>query len=61
MNKVITSEILVSYSQCLRKAYLLLCTDQRGIPNEYISIIQQRKKVLQREYINIFKQNNPDV
>jgi hypothetical protein len=60
MNKAITSEILISYSQCPRKAYIL-CTDQRGIPNEYISIIQQRKEALQRNYINAFKQNNPDV
>ena len=61
MNKAITNEILVSYSQCPRKAYLLLCTNQGGIPNEYISIVQQRKEALQRNYINAFKQKNPDV
>jgi predicted RecB family nuclease len=61
MKRTITSEILVSYSQCPRKAYLLLCTDQKGTPNEYMSILQQRKEALQRDYIKGVKQKNPDV
>ena len=61
MKRTITSEILVSYSQCPRKAYLLLCTNQRGTPNEYMSILQQRKEALQRDYIKKLKQKNPDV
>ena len=61
MKRTITSEILVSYSQCPRKAYLLLCTDQKGTPNEYMSILQQRKEALQRDYIKELKQKNPDV
>jgi predicted RecB family nuclease len=61
MKGTITSEILVSYSQCPRKAYLLLCTDQRGTPNEYMSILQQRKEALQKDYIKELKQSNPDV
>ncbi|MFC1715751.1 IS66 family transposase [Candidatus Poribacteria bacterium] len=61
MNKIITSEILVSYSQCPRKAYLLLCTNQRGTPHEYMRILQQRKEVLQRKHIKELKQKNTDV
>ena len=61
MNRTITSEILVSYSQCSRKAYLLLCTNQRGMHHEYVRILQQRKEALQREYIKELKQKNPDV
>jgi len=61
MKRTITSEILVSYSQCPRKAYLLLCTNQRGTPNEYMSILQQRKQALQRDYIRELKQEDPDV
>ena len=61
MNKTITSEILVSYSQCPRKAYLLLCTNKRGIRHEYARILQQQKEALQREYIRGLKQKNADV
>lgn len=61
MKRTITSEILVSYSQCHRKAYLLLCTNQRGTPNEYMSILQQQKQALQRDHIKELKQKNPDV
>jgi len=61
MKRTITSEILVSYSQCPRKAYLLLCTSQKGTPNEYMSILQRRKETLQRYYIKELRQNNPDV
>jgi len=60
MKRTITSEILVSYSLCPRKAYLLLCTNQRGTPNEYMSILQQQKQALQRDYIKDLKQKNPD-
>ncbi|MFC1717191.1 TM0106 family RecB-like putative nuclease, partial [Candidatus Poribacteria bacterium] len=61
MNRAITSEILVSYSQCPRKAYLLLCANRRGMPHEYVRILQQRKEALQREYIKELKQKNSDV
>jgi len=61
MKRTITSEILVSYSQCPRKAYLLLCTNQRGTPNEYMSILRQRQEALQRDYIKELKQKRPDV
>jgi hypothetical protein len=30
-NKTITSEIVVAYSQCPRKAFLLLCTKEQGV------------------------------
>jgi predicted RecB family nuclease len=59
LNRIITSEVLVSYSQCPRKAYFLLCTSEKGTPNEYINILQHRKSVLQNRHINeIQKKNN---
>jgi predicted RecB family nuclease len=61
MDKVITSDIFVSYSQCPRKAYLLLCTNEKGIPNEYINILQQRKIANQERYINTLKQKDSNV
>src|SRR5947209_7562263 len=51
-NKTITSEIVVAYSQCPRKAFLLLCTEEQGVPHEYMTILEQRKKLNQLNYIH---------
>jgi len=61
MSKTITSEILVAYSQCPRKAYLLLCTKEKGTPHEYVRILEQQRQASQRKYLNIFRQKNVDV
>jgi len=61
LNRIITSEVLVSYSQCPRKAYFLLCTNEKGIPNEYINILQHRKSILQDRYINALQNKNYSV
>ena len=52
MHTTITSEILVAYSQCPRKAFLLLCTDEQGIPHEYMRILEQQKRRNQINYIH---------
>ncbi|MCD4685698.1 MAG: IS66 family transposase, partial [Anaerolineae bacterium] len=61
MNKMITSDVLIAYSQCPRKAFLLLCTNQKGIPHEYSTILEQRKQANQRQFISTLKQKSPDV
>ena len=61
MKKVITTEVVAAYSHCPRKAFLLLCTAEKGIPHAYVHIIQQRKKDHQRKYIRTLKQKNRDV
>ena len=61
MSKIITSEILVAYSQCSRKAYLLLCTKEKGTPHEYMRILEQQRQVVQDKYLNIFQKKNPDI
>ena len=38
-DKVIASEIFVAYSQCPRKAFLLLFSDDLGTPNDYPRIM----------------------
>src|SRR5947209_13805591 len=53
MRNTITSEILVAYSQCSRKAFLLLCTDEQGIPHEYLRILEQQKRLNQVNYLHI--------
>src|SRR2546421_7507176 len=56
MRNTITSEILVAYSQCSRKAFLLLCTDEPGIPHEYMRILEQQKTRNQINYMHALEQ-----
>ena len=51
MNNKITSKILVAYSQCPHKAFLLLCTEEQGIPHEYKQILEQRKESNLNNYL----------
>lgn len=48
----ITSEIIIAYSQCPRKAYLLLFEKEQGITVEYIELIEKRKQNHQEAYLN---------
>lgn len=52
---MITSEILVAYTQCKLKAYLILCTENKGIPHDYISIIDNEIEKNRAEYFNKIK------
>jgi predicted RecB family nuclease len=61
MSKTITSEILVAYSQCPRKAFLLLCTKERGTPHEYTEILEQQRQNNQRKYLDMLQRKNADV
>ena len=61
MKKVITSEVVVGYSQCPRKAYLLLCTRKRGTQHQYMHILEKQRQIAQRNYINDIRQKNADV
>lgn len=51
MKRIITSDVLVAYQQCERKAFLLYCTNNKGLPNEYVKILEQKKQCTQRDYI----------
>lgn len=52
MHNAITSEIVVAYSQCPRKAFLLLCTDEQGMPHEYMRLLEQQKSLNQTNYLS---------
>jgi hypothetical protein len=56
MNKTITSEIVVAYAQCPRKAYLLLCSNETGRVNEYIAILERQKSINQNSYLDNLRQ-----
>lgn len=56
IDKVISSDVFVAYSQCPRKAFLLLFSDDRGTLHDYPRILEERRKVHQAEYIQAFQQ-----
>ena len=55
MSKIITSEAVVAYSQCLAKAFLLLFTEEQGNPVEYLATLDQSKQSRKDKY---FQKNN---
>jgi len=52
MHNQITSEIVVAYSQCPQKAFLLLCTAEQGMPHEYTRILERQKQINQTNYLH---------
>ena len=61
MEPVITSEVVVAYSQCPRKAYLLMFSPDKGEPHEYVKILEQQRHANQRRYVDRLKQKSDDV
>src|SRR5438874_8377025 len=61
MEPAITSDIVVAYSQCPRKAYLLLCSPDKGEPHEYVQILEQQRREHQERYIDHLQQTHADV
>jgi hypothetical protein len=61
MEPTITSEIVVAYSQCPRKAYLLLFSPDKGEPHEYVQILEQQRQANQERYLNRLQQTHADV
>lgn len=61
MNKIITSEVLIAYSQCPRKAFLLLCTNHKGTIHEYIKILAHKSQENQRQFISDLRHTSTDI
>ena len=61
MPPAITSDIVVAYSQCPRKAYLLLFSPGKGEPHEYVQILEQQRCANQERYIDHLQQTHADV
>jgi predicted RecB family nuclease len=51
MQPTITSEVVVAYAQCPRKAYLLLFSPEPGEPHEYIRILERQQGENQARYL----------
>src|SRR5438445_11535543 len=61
MEPIITPEIVVAYSQCPRKAYLLLFSSDKGEPHEYVQILEQQRQAHQERYLNRLQHTHADV
>src|SRR6266568_1537576 len=61
MEPAITADIVVAYSQCPRKAYLLLFSPDKGEPHEYVQILEQQRCENQERYLNHLQQTHADV
>ncbi|MBV7335134.1 IS66 family transposase [Chloroflexi bacterium TSY] len=58
---IITTNIAVSYTQCPRKAFLLLSGVKSGPPHEYVQILESKKHASQTQYLEKLAQEKPDV
>ena len=61
MKPAITSEVVVAYAQCPRKAYLLLCSPDQGDPHEYVRLLERQRRENQARYLDHLKQKHADV
>ena len=57
----ITSEIIIAYSLCPRKAYLLLFEKEQGIVVEYIEILKKREKDHREACLNSINTISSDI
>ena len=57
---MVTSEILVAYTQCKLKAYLLLCTDKKGVAHEYTLILEEESRKNKEKYLQNLKLKFPE-
>ena len=58
MKKIITSEIVVAYSLCPRKAFLLLEGKEKGKPYEYVEILEEQRRQNRDDYLNTLQEKN---
>src|SRR6266571_1201004 len=61
MTPAITSEVVVAYAQCPRKAYLLLFSPDQGDPHEYVRILERQRREHQARYLDRLKPKHADV
>lgn len=61
MKPTITTNIAVSSTQCLRKAFLLLSRVKSGPPHEYVQILESKKHANQTRYLEKLAQEKSDV
>jgi predicted RecB family nuclease len=61
MALTISTEIVVAYAQCPRKAYLLMFSPDNGEPHEYVRILEQQRGENQERSLARLQQTHTDV
>jgi len=61
MKTVINSEVVVAFFHCPRKAFLLLFSEAKKEPHEYVRIIANRANTNRAAYLNSLKRDNDGV
>ena len=61
MPPTITSDVVVAYAQCPRKAYLLLYSPEQGQPHAYVRILEQQRRENHARYLDRLKHKHTDV
>jgi len=61
MQPIITSEVVVAYAQCPRKAYLLLFSPEQGTPHEYLRVLERHRRAHQAQYLDSLTRTHMDV
>ena len=58
MPPAITSEVVVAYAQCPRKAYFLLFGQDKGEPHAYVQILAQQQQENHARYLDRLRQKH---
>jgi predicted RecB family nuclease len=61
MTKAITAEVVIAYSQCPRKAFLLLHSEGQGVSHEYVRLLEEQAHRNRIKYLNLIRQEHPGV
>jgi predicted RecB family nuclease len=61
MKPTITSEVVLAYAQCPRKAYLLLFSPDQGDPHEYVRMLERQRRDHRTRYLDRLQQQYVDV
>jgi predicted RecB family nuclease len=61
MPPAITSEVVVAYAQCPRKASFLLFGQDKGAPHEYVQILAQQQQENHARYLDHLRQQHTSI
>jgi len=59
--KVIRAEVVSAYAHCPRKAFLIHCTEDRGTPNDYACILEERASANRASYLATLRRTNTSI
>lgn len=60
MGKPITPDIVIAYTFCPRKAYLLHCAEEHGTPHAYAGVLAEHQRANQRAYVAGVQRVHPE-